>query len=74
MGAKYFIKKVGRGLKSEASQFTNAAGKGVGEGEALLALLGREGRKMDVGDVQIQGKELEIKGRDGRLIGRGEDL
>jgi hypothetical protein len=50
------------------------AGKGVGEGEALLALLGREGRKMDVGDVQIQGKELEIKGRDGRLIGRGEDL
>ena len=50
------------------------AGKGVGEGEALLALLGKEGRKMDVGDVQIQGKELEVKGRDGRLIGRGEDL
>jgi len=50
------------------------AGKGVGEGETLLALLGREGRKMEVGDVQIQGKELEIKGKDGRLIGRGEDL
>ena len=50
------------------------AGKGVGEGEALLALLGKEGRKMEIGDVQIQGKELEVKGKDGRLIGRGEDL
>jgi hypothetical protein len=50
------------------------AGKGVGEGEALLALLGKEARKMDVGDVQIEGKELELKGKDGRLIGRGEDL
>jgi hypothetical protein len=45
-------------------------GKGVGEGEALLALLGRGGKKMDVGDVQIEGKEIEVKGGQGRLIGR----
>ena len=49
-------------------------GKGVGEGEALLALLGKAGRKMDIGDVQIEGREIEIKGGGGRLIGRNEDL
>ena len=49
-------------------------GKGVGEGEALLAILGKAGRKMDIGDVQIQGREIEIKGGGGRLIGRNEDL
>ena len=31
MGAKSFMKKVGRGLQSGASQFTNAAGKGAGQ-------------------------------------------
>jgi hypothetical protein len=31
MGAKSFFKKVGRGLQSGASQFTNAAGKGAGQ-------------------------------------------
>ncbi len=32
MGAKPFFKKVGRGLQSGASQFTNSAGKGAGQG------------------------------------------
>jgi len=49
-------------------------GKGVGEGEALLALLGKGGSKMEIGDVQIEGKEIEIKGKDGRLIGRSNPL
>lgn len=49
-------------------------GKGVGEGEALLALLGREGKKLKIGDVQIEGKEIEVKGLKGRLIGRSESL
>ena len=49
-------------------------GKGVGEGEALLALLGKEAKKMEVGDVQIEGKEIEVKGRQGRLIGRSKGL
>ena len=31
MGAKSFFKKVGRGLQSGASQFTNSAGKGAGQ-------------------------------------------
>lgn len=31
MGAKSFLKKVGRGLQSGASQFTNAASKGAGQ-------------------------------------------
>lgn len=50
------------------------AGKGVGEGEALLALLGKGGSKMEIGDVQIEGKEIEVKGKRGRLIGRNKDL
>ena len=49
-------------------------GKGVGEGEALLALLGRDAKKMDIGDVELQGQEVEMKGTGGRLIGRGENL
>ena len=49
-------------------------GKGVGEGEALLALLGKGGSKMEIGDVQIEGKEIEVKGKDGRLIGRSNPL
>ena len=49
-------------------------GKGVGEGEALLALLGKNAKKMDVGDVQIEGREIELKGKHGRLIGRSIPL
>jgi hypothetical protein len=49
-------------------------GKGVGEGEALLALVGLGGKKLKVGDVEIQGKEIEVKGKGGRLIGRAEPL
>ena len=49
-------------------------GKGVGEGEALLALTGKSGKKLKVGDVEIEGKELEVKAQGGRLIGRTESL
>ena len=49
-------------------------GKGVGLGEAFLAVLGRDGKKLKVGDVSIDGKEIEVKGKGGRLIGRGESL
>lgn len=49
-------------------------GKGVGEGEALLALVGKGGKKLKVGDVEIEGKEIEVKGNGGRLIGRAEPL
>ena len=49
-------------------------GKGVGEGEAFLTILGRDGRKLKVGDVSIDGKEIEVKGKGGRLIGRAESL
>lgn len=49
-------------------------GKGVGEGEALLALVGRGGKKLKVGDVEIEDKEIEVKGTGGRLIGRAEPL
>jgi hypothetical protein len=49
-------------------------GKGVGEGEALLALTGKGGKKLKVGDVEIEGKELEVKAQGGRLIGRTESL
>ena len=42
-------------------------GKAVGEGEAFLALLGKEGRKLDVGDVGLEGKSIEVKGKSGRL-------
>ena len=44
-------------------------GKAVGEGEAFLALLGKEGRKLDVGDVGLEGKSIEVKGKSGRLGG-----
>lgn len=44
-------------------------GKAVGEGEAFLALLGKGGKKLDVGDVGLQGKSIEIKGKSGRLGG-----
>jgi len=49
-------------------------GKGVGEGEALLALVGKDGKKLKVGDVEIEGKEIEVKAQGGRLIGRTESL
>ena len=49
-------------------------GKGVGEGEALLALVGKGGKKLKVGDVEVEGKEIEVKGNGGRLIGRAEPL
>lgn len=49
-------------------------GKGVGEGEAFLTILGKDGRKLKVGDVSIDGKEIEVKGKGGRLIGRAESL
>jgi hypothetical protein len=49
-------------------------GKGVGEGEALLALTGKGGKKLKIGDVEIEGKELEVKAQGGRLIGRTESL
>lgn len=49
-------------------------GKGVGEGEALLALVGKGGKKLKVGDVEIEGKEIEVKAQGGRLIGRTENL
>ena len=49
-------------------------GKGVGEGEALLALTGKGGKKLKVGDVEIEGKEIEVKAQGGRLIGRTESL
>lgn len=49
-------------------------GKGVGEGEALLALVGLGGKKLKVGDIEIEGKEIEVKGSGGRLIGRAEPL
>ena len=44
-------------------------GKAVGEGEAFLALLGKEGKKLDIGDVGLEGKSIELKGRAGRLGG-----
>jgi hypothetical protein len=44
-------------------------GKAVGEGEAFLALLGKDGKKLDVGDVGLEGKSIELKGRAGRLGG-----
>jgi hypothetical protein len=44
-------------------------GKAVGEGEAFLALLGKNGKKLDVGDVGLEGKSIEIKGKLGRLGG-----
>lgn len=44
-------------------------GKAVGEGEAFLALLGKGGKKLDVGDVGLEGKSIELKGRAGRLGG-----
>jgi hypothetical protein len=49
-------------------------GKGVGEGEALLALVGKGGKKLKVGDVEVDGKEIEVKAQGGRLIGRTESL
>ena len=49
-------------------------GKGVGEGEALLALTGKGGKKLKVGDVEVEGKEIEVKAQGGRLIGRAESL
>ena len=49
-------------------------GKGVGAGEALLAFIGKNAKKLGVGDVEIEGKEVEVKGDKGRLIGRSESL
>ena len=49
-------------------------GKGVGEGEVLLALTGKGGKKLKVGDIEIEGKEIEVKAAGGRLIGRAEPL
>jgi hypothetical protein len=53
---------------------SSEGGKGVGEGEAFLAVLGKDGKKLKVGDVSIDGKEIEVKGKGGRLIGRNENL
>lgn len=44
-----------------------AGGKGVGNGEAFLALLGLNGKKLEVGDVVLDGKVIEVKGTGGRL-------
>jgi len=49
-------------------------GKGVGKAEVLLALLGAEGRSLNVGDVSIEGKTVEIKADAGRLGKRETDL
>jgi len=53
---------------------SSEGGKGVGNGEALLALVGKQGAKLRVGDVEIEGKEIEVKGHGARLIGRAEPL
>lgn len=53
---------------------SSEGGKGVGNGEALLALVGKEGTKLKVGDVEVEGKEIEVKGHGARLIGRAEPL
>jgi hypothetical protein len=53
---------------------SSEGGKGVGNGEALVALVGKEGKKLKVGDVEVEGKEIEVKGHGGRLIGRAEPL
>jgi len=53
---------------------SSEGGKGVGNGEALLALIGKDGKKLKVGDVEVEGKEIEVKGYQGRLIGRAEPL
>ena len=41
--------------------------KGVGKAEYALALLGREGSKQKIGDVEIEGKSIEVKADDARL-------
>jgi hypothetical protein len=42
-------------------------GKGVGKAEVLFALLGAEGRSLNVGDVSIEGSTIEVKADKGRL-------
>jgi hypothetical protein len=49
-------------------------GKGVGKAEVLLALLGSEGRSLNVGDVSIEGNTVEVKTDKGRLGKREGNL
>lgn len=50
---------------------TLEGGKGIGAGEALLALFGKKGRKVAVGDVSIEGRLIEVKADGARLGGEG---
>jgi len=48
--------------------------KGVGKAEYALALLAREGSKQEIGDVEIEGKSIEVKADDARLGERSGNL
>ena len=45
----------------------SSGGKGVGRGEALLALMTRGGKKASQGDVQMDGATIEVKAKGARL-------
>lgn len=51
-----FIVRLGREVKGTGN------GKGIGVGEALLAVVGKGGRKSMVGDIEIEGRGIEVKG------------
>lgn len=61
-------------ISSVISDKTPIESKGVGEGEYALALFGEEGAKRGVGDVNIEGKSIEVKSDSGRLGERFGDL
>ena len=50
---------------------TVESGKNVGDGEIALALFGYKGKKLKEGDVEIEGKIIEIKGNNSRFTGKG---
>lgn len=61
-------------LKTIADVDTPISSKGVGKAEYALALLGREGLKLKIGDVEIEGKSIEVKADKARLGERSDDL
>lgn len=55
-------------------QVGSVDGKGVGKGEYALALFMKGGAKKDIGDVDVEGKHIEVKADQARLGERGGSL
>lgn len=61
-------------LKVVSGGDTPIGSKGVGKAEYILALLGRNGSKQSIGDVEIEGKSIEVKADLARLGERAGNL